>query len=62
MSVKQKCNIFEKMYDILVIYVDFCRNFHDFGRFFCYQDPFPHHNRFIKRIRLAEIKRILNTD
>ena len=31
MSVKQKCNIFEKMYDILVIYVDFCRNFHDFG-------------------------------
>ena len=31
MSVKQKFNIFEKMYDILVILVDFGGNFHDFG-------------------------------
>ena len=27
MSAKQKINIFEKLYDILVILVDFCGNF-----------------------------------
>ena len=34
MSVKDKFNIFEKMYDILMILVDFCGNFQWFRRFF----------------------------
>ena len=33
MPVKQKCNIFISNM-IFVILVDFCKNFHDFGRFF----------------------------
>jgi len=39
MSVKDKFNIFEKMYDILMILVDFCGNFPRFQAIFCYPDP-----------------------
>ena len=50
MSVKQKFNIFEtKKYDICVIFVDI---FHDFGWYFATRI------RFMKRIRVAEMKRI----
>ena len=34
MSVKQKINIFETMYDILVILVDFLEIFHDLSWYF----------------------------
>ena len=40
MSIKQKLNIFEKMYDIIVILVDFWGNIPRFWLFFCYPDPF----------------------
>ena len=55
MSVKQKINISEKMYDILVIWLIFVEIFHDFGLFFA------------TRIRLTKMKqiqriRIRNTD
>ena len=41
MFVKQKINIFEKIYDILVILVDFCGNFPWFWLIFCHPDPDP---------------------
>ena len=41
MSVKNKFNIFEKMYDILLILVDFCGNFPWFTHIFCYPDEDP---------------------
>ena len=52
MSIKQKFNIFEeKMYDNLVILIDFCGNFPLFWLIFCYPDPFPD-----KRIRIRNTK------
>ena len=39
---KHKFNSFEeKMYDILMIFVDFCWNFPWFWLIFCYPDPDP---------------------
>ena len=37
---KHKFNSFEKMYDILMIYVDFFENFPGFRLIFCYPDLF----------------------
>ena len=53
MSVKHKIDIFEKMYDILMILVEI---FHDFRRFFATRIRI----RFIKtgRIWLTKMKRI----
>ena len=41
MSVIHKFNIFEKMYDILIILVDFCSNFLWFWLIFWQTDPDP---------------------
>ena len=41
MSVKQEINIFKKMYDILLILVDFCGNLRWFWLIFCYPDSDP---------------------
>ena len=43
---KHKFHSFEKMYDFLIILVDFCGNFNDFGWF------------LITRIQLTKMKRI----
>ena len=45
---KHKFNSFEKMYDIIMILVDFCGIFHDFGSFFATRI----------RIRLTKMKLI----
>ena len=37
-------NIFQKLYDILVILVDFCGNFQWFGWYYAYPDPFHETN------------------
>ena len=43
MSVKHKFNIFEKIYDVLMILVDFCGNSPWFWLIFCFPDPDPFH-------------------
>ena len=56
MSVKQKINIFEKMYVILVILVEI---FHDFGRFFAtrIRNTDPNHRTI--ELKEVDLKRIL---
>ena len=58
MSLKQKINIFEKIYDIRLILLISVEIFHDFGWFFATRVRFR--IRFTKRIRirLAKMKRI----
>ena len=38
MSVNISLIVLKKMYDILMILVDFCESFHDFGQFFATQN------------------------
>ena len=60
MFVKQKINIFEKICDILVMLVDFCKKFSMILADFCYPDPDPFHwsGSEIKRIRIRNTKEL----
>ena len=51
MSVKHKFDVFKKMYDILMILVEFVEISHDFGWYFATRI------RFMNLIRLTKMKR-----